>query len=124
MTITLDSVSLAGRTALVTGASRGIGAGIALELGQSTSHLRGDSGRADVFLAKRGADVHVHYSSSPDKADEVVKAIQQLGRKADKIKGDLAEKSIGRTLFEAVKASSFGGGKLDILVLNGDHFHS
>ena len=55
---------LSGKVALVTGASRGIGKAIALSLGES------------------GAEVIVNYSSSEEKANEVVKEIQTSGNKA------------------------------------------
>src|SRR2546423_5145679 len=55
---------LQGKRALITGASRGIGRGI-----------------AEVF-ADEGADVAVNYVSHPEKAEEVVKALKGQGRKA------------------------------------------
>ena len=57
---------------LSSGASRGIGAGTSL------------------LLTQRGADIHVHYSSSEDSAKEIVKKIQAMGRKADLIKAALS----------------------------------
>lgn len=57
-------VSLEGRTALVTGGSRGIGRAIALE------------------LARAGADVAVNYRREANDAEEVVAAIKAMGRKA------------------------------------------
>jgi len=57
-------IDLSGRTALVTGAGRGIGRAIALS------------------LAEAGADVAVNYRSDADAADEAVREIQALGRKA------------------------------------------
>ena len=83
-----------------TGASRGIGAGIAL------------------LLAERGADVHVHYGNSEKAADEVVAKIQKLGRKADKIQSDLASKECGNEIAAGIKASSFGNGRVDVIIHN------
>lgn len=94
---TLSPTALQGKAALVTGASRGIGAGIA---------------RA---LAAAGADVAITYSASPDKAQAVVKELQALGRKAVAIKADSADpKAVQASVEEAAKAL----GHLDILVNN------
>lgn len=57
-------ISLEGRVALVTGGSRGIGAAIS------------------IALAEAGADIAVNYRRDKDAADEIVAAIQKLGRKA------------------------------------------
>jgi 3-oxoacyl-[acyl-carrier protein] reductase len=90
-------INLTGKRALVTGASRGIGAAIA---------------RA---LAEQGADVAITYQNSPDCAQEVVRAIETLGRKAVAIQADSADPdAIKRSVDEAVAA--LGG--LDILVNN------
>jgi 3-oxoacyl-[acyl-carrier protein] reductase len=88
---------LIGKRALVTGASRGIGAAIALA------------------LAEKGADVAITYSGSPDRAAQVVKAIQDKGRNAIAIQADVGDPAaIKRSVADAVDA--LGG--LDILVNN------
>jgi 3-oxoacyl-[acyl-carrier protein] reductase len=88
---------LQGKTALVTGASRSIGAAIAKR------------------LAADGASVAITYSSSPAKADEVVREIVAAGGKAVAIKADAAdEKAVRSAITQTV--STFGG--LDILVNN------
>ncbi len=89
---------LNGKTALVTGASRGIGRAIA------------------IGLAEAGADVAVNYSGSEAAAAETVKAIEALGRKAIMIKAN-----VGKTAeFDEMLAKTLEafGGKLDILVNN------
>ncbi|MEQ9773438.1 3-oxoacyl-ACP reductase family protein [Pectobacterium jejuense] len=88
---------LAGKKALVTGASRGIGAAIALE------------------LAEKGADVAITYQNSEARALEVVRAIEAKGRRAFAIKADSADaEAVVRSVNEA--ADVLGG--LDILVNN------
>ncbi|MCA6926534.1 3-oxoacyl-ACP reductase family protein [Pectobacterium versatile] len=88
---------LTGKKALVTGASRGIGAAIALE------------------LAEKGADVAITYQSSEERALDVVRAIEAKGRRAFTIKADSADaEAVVRSVNEAAQA--LGG--LDILVNN------
>ena len=71
---------LKNKRALITGGSRGIGAAI---------------GRR---LASEGADIAITYSSSPDRANETVKAAEALGRRAIAIKADSADaQSSGRS---------------------------
>jgi NAD(P)-dependent dehydrogenase (short-subunit alcohol dehydrogenase family) len=92
-----ESLKLKGKTALVTGASRGIGKAIALA------------------LAGEGADVTVNYASSVKEAEKVVEAIKKLGRKSIAIKADVADKAaIDKMMDETVKQL----GKIDILVNN------
>jgi len=89
--------NLIGKRALVTGASRGIGAAIALALAES------------------GADVALTFQSSPDRALDVVTSIEKLGRRAVAIQADSGDPvAIKRSVDEAVAA--LGG--LDILVNN------
>ncbi|MHC2457301.1 3-oxoacyl-[acyl-carrier protein] reductase [Rhizobium leguminosarum] len=88
---------LAGKRALVTGGSRGIGAAIALA------------------LADKGADVAITYERSADRAAEVVRAIERKGRKALAIQADSADPAaVKRSVDEAAQA--LGG--LGILVNN------
>jgi NAD(P)-dependent dehydrogenase (short-subunit alcohol dehydrogenase family) len=96
MTKTLTG-KLAGKVALVTGGSRGIGAASALA------------------LADEGADVAISYVASPDRAEAVVAQLKAKGVKARAFKADQAEPSQVEQLVKDV-ASEFG--RLDILVNN------
>ena len=88
---------LAGKVAIVTGASKGIGAGIAKQ------------------LASEGAAVVVNYASSKEGADRTVKEITNKGGKALAVQGDVAKAAdVDRIFTETKKAF----GKLDILVNN------
>ncbi|MFC0600348.1 SDR family NAD(P)-dependent oxidoreductase [Streptomyces palmae] len=89
--------SLVGKTALVTGGSRGIGAAIA------------------VRLAEEGADVALTYQSNKTAAAEVVERIEALGRKALAIPADSADSVAVRA---AVDSAVTELGRLDILVNN------
>jgi 3-oxoacyl-[acyl-carrier protein] reductase len=110
-----NSDKLSGKTAVVTGASKGIGAAIA------------------KHLAAEGASVVVNYSSSKEGADKVVAEITAAGGKAIAVKANVAKEDEIASLFTEAK-SAFGG--LDILVNNAgvyemlpleevtaDHFH-
>ena len=89
---------LTGKTALVTGGSRGLGRAIVLA------------------LAGQGADVAVNYRGNAEAADEVAQQVIDLGRRALTIQGDTSE---GREACEAmVKAALDGLGSVDILVNN------
>ncbi len=89
--------TLEGRVALVTGASRGIGRAIALE------------------LARSGAVVTVNYHSRADAAAEVVSAIQALGGKAAAVQADVADFAQAEALVQGVVQAY---GQIDILVNN------
>jgi 3-oxoacyl-[acyl-carrier protein] reductase len=88
---------LNGKTALVTGASRGIGRAIALE------------------LARQGASVAVNYSGSEEKARLVVEEIQKNGGEAFAIQSDVSSEDSVKSMIKEV-ISTFGS--LDILVNN------
>jgi len=89
--------SLAGKVAVVTGGSRGIGRGIAIELG------------------KRGAKVIVNYNTSVDAAKEIVGVIQQAGSEALAVQADVSQYAAAQSL---IKAAIEFGGRLDILINN------
>jgi len=91
------SKKLAGKVAVVTGASKGIGASIA------------------KHLADEGAAVVVNYSSSKAGADRVVAEIVGKGGKAVAVQADLASKTEIERLFAETKKAF---GKLDVLVNN------
>lgn len=88
---------LAGKVAVVTGASKGIGASIA------------------KALAAEGAAVVVNYASSKAGADLVVKAITEAGGKAVAVHGDVAKADQAQGIIDAAIANF---GKLDVLVNN------
>ncbi|QLE54634.1 SDR family oxidoreductase [Nostoc sp. TCL26-01] len=89
--------TLAGKVAIVTGASRGIGRAIALT------------------LASKGASVVVNYAGRADKAAEVVTEIEKLGVKAIAIQADISKLADIEQLFQQT-ITHFG--KVDILVNN------
>jgi 3-oxoacyl-[acyl-carrier protein] reductase len=88
---------LDGKVAVVTGASKGIGASIAKQ------------------LADEGASVVVNYASSREGADKVVAEITKKGGKATAVQGDVAKKADIERIFSETKKAY---GKLDILVNN------
>lgn len=89
--------TLAGRVALVTGGSRGIGAGIARR------------------LAREGADVAVTYVQAKEKAEETVDAVTAEGRRALAILADSADPV---AVVQAVERTVADLGRLDVLVNN------
>ncbi len=88
---------LANKVAVVTGASKGIGAGIA------------------KALAAAGASVVVNYSSSKESADKVVAEIAAKGGKAVAVQGDVAKSADVKRIFAETKKAF---GRLDVLVNN------
>jgi 3-oxoacyl-[acyl-carrier protein] reductase len=90
-------MSLEGQVAIVTGGSRGLGRGIALELG------------------KRGAKVVVNYNTSAAAANEVVQLIKDAGSDALAVQSDVGQYDAAQSL---IKAAAQFGGRLDILVNN------
>lgn len=94
----LERFSLAGKRALVTGSSRGIGAAIAL------------------VLAEAGADVAVHYSNDQAAAQTVAENVRAMGRKTALIAADFAQVGAARLTIDATTSAL--GGDLDILVSN------
>ena len=87
---------LAGKIALVTGGSRGIGAAIAIR------------------LASEGATVVISYASNKTAADTVVKQIEELGSKAIAIKANVSSSQDTESLISEIKKL----GKIDILINN------
>jgi 3-oxoacyl-[acyl-carrier protein] reductase len=94
----LQLATLQGKTALVTGASRGIGRATALA------------------LAEAGAHVLVHYGRSVQDAESIIADIRSKGRRVDAIKADLGTPE-GATLL-AKEVGSIVGERLDVLVSN------
>lgn len=90
-------IDLTGRTALVTGGSRGIGRGIALALGEA------------------GADTLINYTSNDAAAGEVVELLRRKGVRAKAYKTDVSDPAQADALAQEIK-SEFGG--VDILVNN------
>src|SRR5258708_8859719 len=93
----MDMGKLTNKVAVVTGASKGIGAGIA------------------KALAADGASVVVNYASSKEGADKVVAEIKAKGGKAVAVQGDVSKQADIGKLFEETKKAF---GRLDVLVNN------
>jgi 3-oxoacyl-[acyl-carrier protein] reductase len=93
----MTTISLTGRTALVTGASRGIGRGIALA------------------LAEAGADVAVNYTRDGDAAAETVAAVRAIGRRAEAYQASVTDEAACAAMIADI-ARDLGG--LSILINN------
>jgi len=90
-------MNLKGKVAIVTGASRGIGKGIAIE------------------LAKAGACVVINYKSNDEAAEKTLEEIRELGAYAIKIKGDVSDYEFSNGM---IKTTIEKLGKIDILINN------
>ena len=90
-------MSMKGRTAIVTGGSRGIGRAICLE------------------LARRGANVVFSYAGNSAAAEETLNQLRAMGVKAIALQGDVADAQAAKALVDAA-VKELGG--LDILVNN------
>jgi 3-oxoacyl-[acyl-carrier protein] reductase len=86
-----------GRTALVTGASRGIGAAVA------------------VLLAKQGADVAINFRTKGSRAEQIGAEVQALGRRSMLAQADLTDESGVNAMADAIRKTF---GQLHVLVLN------
>src|SRR5690606_39985214 len=93
----MTDINLAGRTALVTGASRWIGRGIALA------------------LAKAGADIAVNYSRDGDAAADTVAAIEALDRRAKAYQASVTDEEACAAMVAAIEADF---GAMSILINN------
>lgn len=93
----MTDITLAGRTALVTGASRGIGRGIALT------------------LARAGADIAVNYTRDGEAAAETVAGVIALGRKAKAYQASVADEAASAAMVAAIEADF---GPMSILINN------
>lgn len=93
----MDTTEFRGRTALVTGGARGIGAAVALR------------------LAAGGADVALTYEQGNDRAEEVAARIRGLGRRALALRADSGDAA---EVEGAVERTAAEWGRLDVLVCN------
>ena len=91
-------MNLEGRTALITGAGRGIGRATA------------------VRLARDGAAIAINFKGNAGAADEAKQLVERIGGKAALIQGDVSAEDQADEIVK--KALAFGGGRLDILVNN------
>lgn len=101
--VTTPAPVLAGKIALVTGGSRGIGAAIAER------------------LARDGADVAFTYVSAEARARDTARAVEALGRKALAIRADSADPD---AVAQAVQRTIAAFGRIDILINNAGIFHA
>src|SRR5579884_594128 len=90
-------MQLGGRKALVTGASKGVGRGIAVE------------------LARRGADIAINYASDREGAEETAREVRSAGRRAVIVQGSVASGGDVRRFFAEALSEL---GRIDILVNN------
>lgn len=90
-------MNLTGKIAVVTGSSKGIGAAIALA------------------FAKAGADVAVNYARDKEGAEEIVKQIEEMGRRAKAYGADVSQADQVKDMFKAIEKDL---GSVDILVNN------
>ncbi len=88
---------LAGKTVLITGASRGIGRGTAIE------------------CARHGADLALNWFQDREGIEETLAAVRALGRRAIEVEGDVARRESGERFIDAA-AKAFGG--VDVFVNN------
>jgi enoyl-[acyl-carrier protein] reductase III len=91
------SLPLAGKIALVTGGTRGIGRAVALK------------------LAKAGCDVAIVYHNSHEEAEAVCASIRQFGRRAHAMQADVSEPELVAEVFQTMRERF---GRLDLLVSN------
>lgn len=92
-----ESMRFEGKTALVTGASRGIGK------------------EAAIKLANEGADIAVHYVQSADKAEEVCEQIRAMGRRCVTVAAEVTDRDALNAMVEKVTDEL---GSIDLLVNN------
>jgi glucose 1-dehydrogenase len=90
-------IDLSGKVALITGASRGIGRGCAVE------------------MARCGADVTINYRSHPDEADEVAEEVRALGQRAITFGADVSDREAVDAMVQKTISDL---GRVDIVVAN------
>lgn len=90
-------IDLSGKVALITGASRGIGRGCAVE------------------MARCGANVTVNYRSHPDEAEEVAEEVRSLGRRAITFGADVSDRHAVEAMVDQTVRDL---GRVDIVVAN------